>query len=75
MFGCESVLNGNNYNVGLGSYDVEVALVEEGKRGFEAECATVEVHEDWKLVLNVFEFWEVHGYADRGGFGDYYVFR
>ncbi|RYR37431.1 hypothetical protein Ahy_A09g042322 isoform C [Arachis hypogaea] len=41
------------------TYDVEVALVEEGECGFEAKRAAVEVDQDWKLLVMVFKFWKV----------------
>lgn len=73
----EPVLDGNYENFRFGGYEVEVAVVEEGERGFEAERAAVEVNKDRKLLLvGVVEFGrEVHARGDGGVFGDDDVFR
>jgi len=72
----EPVLHGNDHNFGFRSYDVDVAVVEEGECGFKAERAAVEVHQDWDLFGGVgVEFREVEARRDGGVFGDYYVFR
>lgn len=62
----EPVLDGDGDDICLGGDEVEVAVVEEGEGGYEAESAAVKVDEDGNLFWAVRQggFWEVESNGD-----------
>lgn len=62
----EPVLDGDGDDICFGGDEVEVAVVEEGEGGYEAESAAVKVDEDRKFfsAVRLGRFWEVEPNGD-----------